>query len=91
MPGLRLVLIIGKTAPDGCVALGPAMAAVPAAFATHPTQPEDLALLHFTSGTTGLPKGVLHVQEAVVAHAETGRLALGLRRGDIYWCTADPG
>ena len=29
--------------------------------------------------------------EAVVAHAETGRLALDLRPGDIYWCTADPG
>ncbi|WP_136644333.1 acetate--CoA ligase [Tabrizicola sp. YIM 78059] len=91
MPGLRLVLIIGDTAPEDCVALGPAMADVPDRFETHPTQPEDMALLHFTSGTTGLPKGVVHVHEAVVAHAETGRLALDLRPGDIYWCTADPG
>jgi len=91
MPGLKLVLIIGDVAPEGCVALGPAMAAAPDRFDTHPTQPEDMALLHFTSGTTGLPKGVVHVHEAVVAHAETGRLALDLRPGDIYWCTADPG
>lgn len=91
MPGLRLVLIIGDDAPEGCVALGPAMAVVPDRFDTHPTQPEDMALLHFTSGTTGLPKGVVHVHEAVVAHAETGRLALDLKPGDIYWCTADPG
>lgn len=91
MPGLRLVLIIGDEAPEGCLALGPAMAAAPATFETHPTQPEDMALLHFTSGTTGLPKGVVHVHEAVVAHAETGRIALDLRPGDIYWCTADPG
>ena len=91
MPGLRLVLIIGETAPEGCVALGPAMAAAPDRFDTCPTQPEDMALLHFTSGTTGLPKGVVHVHQAVVAHAETGRLALDLRPGDIYWCTADPG
>lgn len=91
MPGLRLVLIIGDDEPEGCVALGPAMAAAPATFDTHPTLPEDMALLHFTSGTTGLPKGVVHVHEAVVAHAETGRLALDLRPGDIYWCTADPG
>ncbi|HMO09462.1 MAG TPA: acetate--CoA ligase [Paracoccaceae bacterium] len=89
MPGLRLVLILGYDAPEGCIALGPAMA--PDRFDTHPTQPEDMALLHFTSGTTGLPKGVVHVHEAVVAHAETGRLALDLRPGDIYWCTADPG
>ena len=91
MPGLRLVLIIGDDAPEGCVALGPAMAAAPETFPTEPTRPEDMALLHFTSGTTGLPKGVVHVHEAVVAHAETGRLALDLHPGDIYWCTADPG
>jgi acetyl-CoA synthetase len=91
MPVLKLVLIIGDTAPEGCVALGPAMAAEPDRFETVSTAPEDVALLHFTSGTTGLPKGVVHVHQAVVAHAETGRLALDLRPGDIYWCTADPG
>jgi len=91
MQGLTLVLIIGDEAPDGCIALGPAMAAAPARFDTHLTQAEDMALIHFTSGTTGLPKGVVHVHEAVVAHTETGRLALDLRPGDIYWCTADPG
>lgn len=91
MPSLKLVLIIGDTAPEGCVALEPAMAAVPTTFETVKTMPEDMALLHFTSGTTGLPKGVVHVNEAVVAHSETGRLALDLNPGDIYWCTADPG
>ncbi|MFN3937108.1 MAG: acetate--CoA ligase [Gemmobacter sp.] len=91
MPGLKLVLVLGDSAPEGCVALGPAMAAAPDRFETARTGPEDMALLHFTSGTTGAPKGVVHVHEAVVAHAETGRLALDLRPGDIYWCTADPG
>lgn len=91
MPGLKLVLIIGDEAPEGCVALGPAMAAASDRFETVKTLPEDMALLHFTSGTTGLPKGVVHVHQAVVAHSETGRIALDLRPGDIYWCTADPG
>ncbi len=91
MPSLRLVLILGDSAPEGCVALGPAMAAARDVFETEATDPEDMALLHFTSGTTGLPKGVVHVHQAVVGHAETGRLALDLRPGDIYWCTADPG
>lgn len=91
MPGLKLVLIIGDEAPEGCVALGPAMAAASDRFETVKTLSEDMALLHFTSGTTGLPKGVVHVHQAVVAHSETGRIALDLRPGDIYWCTADPG
>ena len=91
MPGLKLVLIIGDDAPEGCVALGPAMAEASDSIDTVQTDPEDMALLHFTSGTTGLPKGVVHVHQAVVAHSETGRLALDLRPGDIYWCTADPG
>jgi acetyl-CoA synthetase len=60
-------------------------------FAIEPTDPEDPALLHFTSGTTGAPKGVLHVHEAVLAHYATGKLVLDLRPDDVFWCTADPG
>ena len=60
-------------------------------FVIEPTAPEDPALLHFTSGTTGTPKGAIHVHDAVVAHQATGRSALDLRPGDVYWCTADPG
>ncbi|HSB11523.1 MAG TPA: acetate--CoA ligase, partial [Blastocatellia bacterium] len=60
-------------------------------FAIGPTDPEDMALLHFTSGTTGTPKGAVHVHEAVVAHHITGKLALDFHPEDIYWCTADPG
>ncbi len=60
-------------------------------FAIPATDPEQPALLHFTSGTTGPPKGAIHVHEAVVAHASTGRMVLQLRPGAIYWCTADPG
>jgi len=48
-------------------------------------------LLHYTSGTTGKPKGVLHVHGAIVGQAITARDVLDLRADDIYWCTADPG
>ena len=60
-------------------------------FVIPPTDPEDRALLHFTSGTTGRPKGAIHVHQAVVTHHVTGRYALDLHDDDIFWCTADPG
>ena len=60
-------------------------------FSIAPTDPEHIALLHFTSGTTGKPKGAIHVHGAVLAHYVTGRLALDLHPEDIFWCTADPG
>jgi acetyl-CoA synthetase len=55
------------------------------------TRAETPALLHFTSGTTGLPKGAVHVHEAVLMHFATGRYVLDLHPEDVYWCTADPG
>lgn len=52
---------------------------------------EDMALLHFTSGTTGTPKGAVHVHGAVVHHWVSGLYALDLQPEDVFWCTADPG
>ena len=66
-------------------------AAAPARFPTEKTAAEDPSFLHFTSGTTGMPKGALHVHGAVVAHYATGKVALDLHPEDVFWCTADPG
>jgi acetyl-CoA synthetase len=55
------------------------------------TNPEDMSLLHFTSGTTGMPKGVVHVHKAIYNHYISGKYVLDLHKDDIYWCTADPG
>ncbi len=77
--------------PAGTTDLSAAMAQCAPTFETFRTAPEDMALLHFTSGTTGRPKGAVHVHEAVLSHHVTGRLALDLKPGDVFWCTADPG
>ncbi len=95
LPGLKHVLLVGD--PDeiaempGAEDLHALMSAAPASYQIAQTAPGDMALLHFTSGTTGTPKGAIHVHEAVVAHRETGRTVLDLRPGDVFWCTADPG
>ncbi|MGZ8312858.1 MAG: acetate--CoA ligase [Allosphingosinicella sp.] len=93
LPGLRHVLLVdpAEALPADVVDLSAALARTPAEFEMVLTLPGDIALLHFTSGTTGRPKGAVHVHEAVVAHHATGRLVLDLHEGDVFWCTADPG
>lgn len=91
LPALEHVLLVDGPAEPGTVDLAALMAAAEPETEVVGTRPEDLALLHFTSGTTGTPKGAMHVHEAVVAHWATGLYALDLHPGDVYWCTADPG
>jgi acetyl-CoA synthetase len=91
---LQHVLLVRDSAgplPAGTSDLAAALGAEDDRFEIPPTDPQDLALMHFTSGTTGTPKGALHVHEAVVSHHATARLALDFHDGDVFWCTADPG
>ena len=60
-------------------------------FSIPDTNFDDPALLHFTSGTTGMPKGALHPHRCMLVHSATGRMVLDFKKGDQYWCTADPG
>ena len=95
MPSLRHVLLVaqdgGITNEPGTLDLGTLMAAASDRFQVVETSSDDPSLLHFTSGTTGTPKGAIHVHGAVVTHHATGRFALDLHDEDRYWCTADPG
>ena len=95
LPNLKHILLVGdsteiRTIP-GTLDFGQLISEADEHFEVPFTAPEDLALLHFTSGTTGKPKGAMHVHEAVVAHYMTGYFALDFHPDDIFWCTADPG
>ncbi len=98
LPGLRHVLLVdGADAPDlvdppaGVHDLAALLAATTGERPVTATTADDPALLHFTSGSTGMPKGALHVHGAGVVHHASARTALDLHPDDVYWCTADPG
>lgn len=67
------------------------MAKAPEDFDLVGTGQYDYSIMHYTSGTTGKPKGAVHRHQAVVQQYATGYWALDLHEDDIYWCTADPG
>ena len=56
-----------------------------------PTKAETPSVLHYTSGTTGQPKGVQHVHYSLISQYLTTKWVLDLQDDDVYWCTADPG
>jgi acetyl-CoA synthetase len=93
LPHLQTVLLadIDDDVSADILSLHRRMAAVSDAFDIPATSPEDIATIHFTSGTTGMPKGAVHVHQAVLTHYITAKYALDLHPEDIYWCTADPG
>jgi len=93
MPGLKHILLLDTSddLPAGCLDLNRLLAGADPTSPAEPTDPEDMALLHFTSGTTGTPKGAVHAHQAVLYHILSSRYALDLHPDDTYWCTADPG
>ena len=93
LPDLQYVLLADaiNDIDNKVLSLSKLMKKASMVFEIPETDPEDVALLHFTSGTTGMPKGALHVHKAVLMHYITGKYVLDFHDEDIFWCTADPG
>jgi len=95
LPGLRHIIVVDA-------ADGPPLQAreVPLAldqeprveaFEVHPSTAETPSVLHYTSGTTGQPKGAQHVHSSLLSQYLTTKWVLDLQPDDVYWCNADPG
>ena len=94
LPSLRHVIVVdaeGGPLRDGETAL--AMEELPRVerFEAFPSTAETPSVLHYTSGTTGQPKGAQHVHNSIVAQYLTTKWVLDLQPDDVYWCNADPG
>jgi acetyl-CoA synthetase len=53
--------------------------------------PHDPCLLTFTSGTSGRPKAVVHLQHYLTGQRLQAEHWMGVDRGDVVWCTASSG
>ncbi len=94
LPGLRHIVVVdaeGATLQAREVALALDREPRVESFAVARTEAETPSVLHYTSGTTGQPKGAQHVHSSLVSQYLTARWVLDLRADDIYWCNADPG
>lgn len=94
LPHLKHVVLV-DAAPDqvraGEIAFDLEAAPLPERFEWFRGGRETPSVLHYTSGTTGKPKGALHVHGSIFAQYLTTRWVLDLGDEDIYWCNADPG
>ncbi|MFH1241720.1 MAG: acetate--CoA ligase [Pseudomonadota bacterium] len=96
LPALETIIIVNRSKipyelREREVGYERLMAEASEQFEIERTAREDYAIIHYTSGTTGKPKGVVHVHEAILGHFATAKYVLDLHPDDIYWCTADPG
>jgi 2-aminobenzoate-CoA ligase len=81
VPGVRVVAF-GRPAEDDLTALA---AARPAEFASVPTAADDVAMIAFTSGTTGRPKATMHFHRDLLAVTDTfSAYVLKPRPDDVF-------
>lgn len=95
LPSLRHIIVVDddgvKTLRDKEIAFHMDKAERVNDFKIYPSKAETPSVLHYTSGTTGKPKGAQHVHYSLISQYITAKYVLDIKDEDIYWCTADPG
>src|SRR5262245_17621921 len=75
----------------GWLELEPALAGQRDTFEAVALAADEPAIMYYTSGSTGNPKGVTHAARAIWAWRVSAWYWLDLRPDDLMWCTADTG
>jgi benzoate-CoA ligase len=88
-PSLRHVVVSGTQGHDGLQRLSDLLAAAPRAAETAPTTRDDMCFWLYSSGSTGAPKGTVHLHASMRGTAELfGRHVLGIREDDTVYSAA---
>jgi len=88
IPTLKHVIVSGKSAA-GHLAFSELLAQSSAAFEAAPTTCDDACFWLYSSGSTGLPKGTVHVHSSMILTAELyGRAVLGIQENDVVLSAA---
>jgi len=86
LPSLRHVLVADSAATDGALSFGDALRAADPELDPADTTPDDACFWLYSSGTTGFPKGAVHLQHDMLFCAETyGASVLGSTEQDRHF------
>jgi acetyl-CoA synthetase len=91
LPDLNHIYVAGPEIPAGAKSFWQTIDNASATFVNEPTSANDPAIIIFTSGTTGNPKGALHAHRVLLGHLPCVEMVHDFfpKPADVYWTPAD--